>query len=137
VRILSTPCAEGSRHRDWNGGGTRGACGAGFGEDTMRRTMHALVAATVLAASACFYRFGPHPGVIYVSIEPPMPRVEVVVAQPGAVVWRPGHWRWTGRDYRWVPGEWIPLEPGYREWIPGRWARDRHGWYWIEGRWRR
>jgi hypothetical protein len=97
----------------------------------------AAVAALLGAASGCYYLAGPMPGVIYVSIEPPVPRTEVLLARPSLrYVWRPGHWRWEVREYIWVPGVWIEIAPGFNTWEPGRWKRDRHGWYWVDGRWR-
>ncbi|MEA3247503.1 MAG: hypothetical protein U9Q74_15225 [Gemmatimonadota bacterium] len=104
----------------------------------MRRTLRTIIVASVVAAAAgCYYLAGPVPGVIYVSIGPPVPPTEVILASPGPrYVWRPGHWRWDARTYVWVPGVWVETASGYHTWVPGRWAHDRHGWYWIEGHWR-
>jgi len=78
----------------------------------------------------------PPPGRVYVVREPPPQRTEVILTRPGPeFVWVGGHWNWSGTDYEWFPGRWVPFERGHREWQPGRWAHNRHGWYWVEGKW--
>jgi hypothetical protein len=104
---------------------------------------HRAVASAALLGLAglfgCGSNYGPRTGVsaAYVDRGPPRNRVEVRGAAPGSgVVWLGGYWRWTGRDYDWVPGRWVPIERGYRSWSPGRWRHSRQGWYWVDGRWR-
>ena len=60
---------------------------------------------------------------------PPMPR-------GGRYVWRPGHWRWDGREYIWIPGEYVRYSPEYRHWEHGHWVNRGGVWVWIEPRWR-
>jgi hypothetical protein len=78
-----------------------------------------------------------------IAIGPPAPRYEAVppyppAYRPGRVVWQPGHWRWDGRDYDWVPGRYveIPRHRHYRRWNEGHWEQRHGGWFWVEGRWR-
>ena len=76
---------------------------------------------------------------IVVPTAPPAPRIEVVPPPPRPaeiVVSRPGHWRWDGREYAWVPGEYVDRPNRTSVWEPGRWVQSGSGWTWIEGRWR-
>src|SRR5262245_16437689 len=70
---------------------------------------------------------------------PPPERIEVRPAPPAAievVEWRPGHWRWDGRDWDWVPGTWIEKPHRAAVWVPGHWDERGERWVWVEGRWR-
>lgn len=53
----------------------------------------------------------PPPRVVYRAPPPPPPPpllVEQVPPPPAAyLVWRPGHWRWIGFRYAWVPGHYV------------------------------
>lgn len=73
----------------------------------------------------------PPPAVRY-EVAPPLPpqRMEVVV-------WDPGHWRWDGRDWDWVPGHYIERPQREARWEPGHWVERPNGtWAWVEGHWR-
>jgi len=77
----------------------------------------------------------PAPVIVYRA--PPQPRAEPVPPPPSErVVWDPGHWRWDGHDWDWVPGHYE--ERPYREavWVPGHWAERNGGWFWVAGGWR-
>ena len=70
---------------------------------------------------------------------PPMPppRVErMPPPPPGAYIWRPGHWRWDGRTYVWIPGAYVPRRPAYHEYVPGSWVMRGGRWVWVEPHWR-
>ena len=97
----------------------------------------ALSLAGVLAIGNCVPQAQPGVGVVYVDRTPPGRLIEVagVPPRPGAI-WMSGHWRWSGREFYWVPGEWVAVRPGYRTWVPARWIKTRRGWYFIEGHWR-
>jgi hypothetical protein len=74
---------------------------------------------------------------VLVTVRPPAPRYEVVPVAPGGqVVWDPGHWRWSGAGYVWLPGHYVRRPTQYAEWIPGRWVDRPGGWVWAEGHWR-
>ena len=62
-------------------------------------------------------RLEPPPG-------PPRPRM----------VWQPGHWVWTRRDYVWVPGQWVGARRG--AWAHGHWEQRPRSQVWVPGRWR-
>ena len=66
------------------------------------------LATTVGCAARGYAHFGPPP-------PPPPPRGAMVAHHHhGGLVWVPGHYRWTGRGYRWVEGYWVrPPRPGY------------------------
>ncbi len=76
---------------------------------------------------------------VYVPIEPPAPRVEVIPVLPRERVerefWQPGHWRWDGRQHVWVEGHYVARPRPAATWIPGRWERRPGGWLFIEGHW--
>jgi WXXGXW repeat (2 copies) len=76
-------------------------------------------------------------GFVYVQREPPVARVEVIPASPGAeFVWTPGYWSWGGSEHVWVSGRWVVPPAGHRVWVAHRWEHDSHGWHLIEGHWR-
>ena len=67
---------------------------------------------------------------------PPPPRHERMPGLRAGHVWVPGHWQWTGRDYRWMRGHYQAARPDYA-YAPGAWVRVDDGWRWREGDWRR
>ena len=70
-----------------------------------------------------------------VTVEPPIPRVEIVGVAPGpGYLWIGGHWGWGGGRYNWAPGRWEGARPGYR-WQPHRWMREGRGWREAPGQW--
>jgi hypothetical protein len=74
---------------------------------------------------------------VIVRVPPPPARVESTPPPPSPYhVWDPGHWRWDGRRYVWVPGHYIHNPHHYAKWIPGHWVERHGGWYWVEGHWR-
>jgi hypothetical protein len=74
---------------------------------------------------------------VIVRVAPPVVRVETAPPPPSHYhVWDPGHWRWNGRGYVWVPGHYIHNPHHYAKWIPGHWVNRGGGWYWVEGHWR-
>ena len=77
--------------------------------------------------------------VAVVRVAPPAPRYEVVHPLPpdraAREHWIPGHWRWDGREYVWVPGHYaVRPRPG-AVWVASRWERRGAGWVFIDGRW--
>ena len=66
---------------------------------------------------------------------PPLPIYVVPTPPTEDLVWAPGHWRWDGYDYFWVPGTWVEApEPGLL-WTPGYWAWNQDQFLWREGYW--
>ena len=52
--------------------------------------------------------------------------------------WRPGFWDWTGRDYAWTAGEYVPMAGTTDRWRPGWWSNgdgDGQGWVWMPPGW--
>jgi len=72
---------------------------------------------------------------VYVRIEPPAPRHEVVVEKHG-YVWIPGYWSWNGHRYGWVDGHSVRARHS-EHWVPDRWVEDRGQWHREHGRWER
>ena len=86
-----------------------------------------LVSSTALAtAQPVAYPPNPYP-------PPPPPRAEVVPGARHGYVWEPGHYRWTGSAYVWVPGRWIGHRHG--RWVEGHWAFRYGAWHWVPGHW--
>ena len=84
-------------------------------------------------------------GCIAVSDRPvdsaPRPPPQVIVEQmppaPGpAFVWQPGHWRWNGHDYFWVPGHYVERPRHVREWVAPHWEQRNGAYVLFEGHWR-
>lgn len=51
------------------------------------------------------------------------------------LIWRPGHWDWDGRDYRWAEGEWVPRAGHGPLWQDGFWRRSGAGFVWTPAHW--
>jgi len=73
---------------------------------------------------------------------PPTPRAELVPPPPqgtGPVIWRPGHWVYTGiagNEWSWQPGQYMSPPVGETTWVPGHWVQQPNGgWYWVDGHW--
>ena len=101
-------------------------------------TLRGVTTTLALAALvACAANPRPRAGIVYVSGRPPVERVEIIPARPGAAhVWIGGYWTWSAREYVWVPDRWEVPRAGFRRWEAGRWVHERHGWFWVDGRWR-
>ncbi len=56
-------------------------------------------------AARGYHRYGPPP--------PPPPPREAMMGRHHHQdrVWVPGHYRWNGHRYRWVPGRWVKGSP--------------------------
>jgi hypothetical protein len=68
----------------------------------------------------------------------PATLVEVIPRRPrGAVMWQPSSWEWTGRQYVWVKGLFLPAVPDV-SFEPGHWQADiAPGYYvWARGAWK-
>jgi len=76
---------------------------------------------------------------VYVPLEPPPPRREVIPVLPPdraeIEIWQPGRWRWSGHEYVWVEGHYVARPRPRAVWIPGHWDRREHGWVFVEGHW--
>jgi hypothetical protein len=72
---------------------------------------------------------------VYVRVAPP----KVIVENPGPArpgyYWDPGHWRWNGARYVWVPGHYVAVPHERAHWVPGHWVERPRGWVWVEGHW--
>jgi hypothetical protein len=108
----------------------------------LRHAKIALICLGIAMASplaGCVVAPPPRPHVVYIQKAPPAPLVEVQPAAPGPAeqfIWKPGHWRWDGREYIWRRGEW-ELRPAHVvEWIAPHWEHHPDGWFFIEGHYR-
>ena len=71
---------------------------------------------------------------------PPVPpaQVEAMPKPPVSgepLVWRPGHWDWTGQGYVWARGEWIPRAGHGTTWQEGWWSLNGTTWSWVPAHW--
>ena len=71
---------------------------------------------------------------------PPVPpiRAEDVPAPPVrrvALIWRPGHYDWTGTGYVWSPGEWVERAGHGTLWQDGYWQRTGEAEVWVSPHW--
>ena len=70
-----------------------------------------------------------------VTVAPPAPQVDVVIAAPGpGFFWIGGYWAWVGGRHVWIGGRWQAHRPGLR-WVPYGWYRQPGGWRARPGRW--
>ena len=55
----------------------------------------------------------------------------------GPVMWQPSSWEWTGKDYVWVKGTYVPAVPDV-SFVPGHWEPDQAPGYnvWVRGAWK-
>jgi hypothetical protein len=68
---------------------------------------------------------------------PPPPRAESPGPLPGGgMAWVPGYWAWTGNEFVWDGGRWVPIPVGATTWVPGRWESRSDGYAWVPGRWK-
>lgn len=74
---------------------------------------------------------------VYVDLEPPPVKVEVVPAPRRGYVWVAGYWVWKPsiRQYEWVAGHWQKVRRGHH-YVAGHWEKRPRGWIWVEGHWR-
>ena len=100
----------------------------------MSKIRAGVVIAALSGTAGCLYGTGGG----FVLLEPPAPRAEVIVAQPGPeYVWVAGYWSWADPQYVWVPGRWAVPPRNYVAWEPGGWVREERGWRRKEGHWKK
>jgi hypothetical protein len=95
----------------------------------------ALILAVGLADGILLLRSASAAGTeIITDVAPPPPRAENMGHPRDGYVWAPGHWEWSGREYRWVSGTWI-VEHGRSHWIADQWEPAGAQWRFIPGHW--
>jgi hypothetical protein len=102
-----------------------------------RRFIGILLRAAVLPTGALLAATGvatAQPGFYPPPLPPPRPDRPFGHPPSRLHVWRPGHWRWTGRGYVWVPGQWV-TRPPRRGWRHGYWVQRGGRWIWVEPGW--
>lgn len=73
---------------------------------------------------------------VYVTIDPPAPRHEVMQARDGYVI-VPGVWQWRNGRHHWVSGHYVAERKGYN-WQGDRWVQhDNRRWMMQRGGWSR
>jgi hypothetical protein len=69
----------------------------------------------------------------------PPPRYEPVPPPPEdymeSMIWLPGHWRWNGARYDWIPGHYVARPSVANRWSPGRWVPTPRGPMWVGPHW--
>jgi hypothetical protein len=73
---------------------------------------------------------------IITNIAPPPPRAENIGHPRDGYVWAPGHWAWSGHEYRWISGSWV-VERGRARWIADQWEPTGTQWRFVPGHWER
>lgn len=79
----------------------------------------------------------PSPGAWKHPPQAPPEQVEVVPRRPrGALMWQPSSWEWTGKEFVWVKGTYVPKVPDV-SFVRGHWEPDVAPEYfvWARGRW--
>lgn len=54
----------------------------------------------------------------------------------GGMAWVAGYWVWTGSEFVWDAGRWMPIPVGATSWVPGEWQSRTDGYAWVAGRWK-
>lgn len=97
-----------------------------------RLTARWMLGAMCLALASCV---PPPPGPP--PVPPPQPEtmgIPPVTATP--LIWRPGHWDWTGSSYVWTPGAFEPAGGHTNMFMPGHWELTPGGGYaWQPAHW--
>jgi hypothetical protein len=98
-----------------------------------------LPALTLLATGGLAMPAHAQSTVIVAPMAPPPPRVETVPPMPTeapTATWMPGHWAWSGTNYAWVDGQYVPRPQPAARWEPGHWVQQAAGGYvWVDGHW--
>ena len=90
-----------------------------------------LLVACLTLVQGCVIPYADHPPV-------PLPLAEDVPAPPSAAVtliWRPGHYDWTGMGYAWVRGAWVDRAGHGSLWQDGYWRRSGPNPVWVPAHW--
>ncbi|AGC42561.1 hypothetical protein MYSTI_01213 [Myxococcus stipitatus DSM 14675] len=67
---------------------------------------------------------------------PPAPRQEMRPAAPSAnLVWEPGYWYWSGREWDWVDGTWAAPPRADLAYVSPRWVQRGLSWHFVGGGW--
>lgn len=68
---------------------------------------------------------------------PPTPAEQVPrpPASPISLIWRPGHYDWTGTSYVWIAGEWVDRAGHGTLWQDGYWQRTGITSVWVPAHW--
>lgn len=90
-----------------------------------------LLAACLMLGQGCTVPYADHPPV-------PPALAEDVPAPPRSpitLIWRPGHYDWTGTGYVWVGGEWVDRAGHGSLWQDGYWRRSGPNPVWVPAHW--
>lgn len=67
---------------------------------------------------------------------PPSRPAEVITTQPSTeMIWVAGFWRYTGREYLWVPGRWEIPPPQCSGFVAPHWQRQGGNYTYVQGYW--
>jgi hypothetical protein len=71
---------------------------------------------------------------VYVSAEPPAPRIEYRPAPRVGYIWVDGYWHWSGRSWIWMSGHWEAERVGY-VWVAPRYEVKHQKKVYVKGYW--
>jgi len=83
------------------------------------------------------------PGWSFAPSEPPPPAQENIYPTPpeelgDRYVWEAGHWHVDGKNYTWVPGQFVERPHDGGSWVGGHWIyTGTNQWIWMPGHWRK
>src|ERR1700690_273146 len=73
---------------------------------------------------------------VIVTQAPPVPQVDVVIAQPSPQhVWLTGYWTWRDNQYEWMAGHWELPPSSNSSWTSPRGEREGNAYRFHEGYW--
>ncbi len=56
--------------------------------------------------------------------------------EPQRQIWRAGHWVYSGGNFEWAAGHFVPRPHPTAAWIGDRWEKHKFGWAFIPGHWK-
>ncbi len=95
----------------------------------MRRAV--VPALCLLVLGGCVAMYPTHPPVP----SAPAEQVPTPPRSPVALIWRPGHYDWTGAGYVWTPGEWVGRAGHGTLWQDGYWQESGEISEWVPAHW--
>jgi hypothetical protein len=94
------------------------------------------LSAGVIAASFAAFALPSQARDVYVTIDPPAPRIERMEPRSGYVI-VPGNWQWRNGRHHWTSGRYVAERRGYN-WQGDRWVQhDNRRWTMQRGGWSR
>ena len=95
-----------------------------------------LTTGVLVAPLLSFAEGDPEPTRMLVNAPPPEVKESMPSTPPKeGYVWSSGYWKWNGKSYSWVEGDWIQTVDPVKKWIDPTWSREGEKWFFTPGHW--